>query len=67
MWEDKETIVKKLSICLKSCRAGADLKTLEYDKEKEIVRCIFDGGEKTVNVACDSGVALISDVIKVFM
>lgn len=63
MKENKEDIVVRLSLLLKATRAGADIDRLELSEDESEVKIIFrSGGEKTVNVKCDSGIALINDV-----
>lgn len=62
--ENKEEIVARLSLLLKATRAGAGIDKLKLSEDESKVRIIFlSGGEKTVNVECDSGIALIRDVI----
>ena len=61
--EDKEAICKLLCIALQKTRGAADLVCLTYDDENEVVTATFDGGTKTINVAMDSGMAMIRDII----
>lgn len=50
---------------LKLTRLGTDLIDLDYIKESEIVVAHFEGGHSVdINVACDSGVAMIKDIIR---
>lgn len=50
---------------LKLTRQLYDLIDLDYIKESEIVVAHFEGGHKVdINVACDSGVAMIKDIIR---
>ena len=49
---------------LQATRNLADLVELEYREDRELVYAKFAGGnQKIVNVAMDSGTALIRDVI----
>lgn len=64
MKENKENIVARLSLLLKATRAGADIDRLELSEDGNEVKIIFlTGCEKPVNVECDSGIALIQDVV----
>ena len=63
--ENKELIVTWPCMLLKHTRAGDDIKDLVYDEEHETVEIIGYGYRKLVNVACDSGIALIKDVLRV--
>ena len=66
MNEDKQAICDALCETLKLTRNYCDIQELEYrkDKHKEIVSVIFsDYSFKDINVACDSGTALIRDVM----
>lgn len=50
---------------LKLTRQLYDLIDLDYIKEKEIVVAHFEGGgKKEINVAMDSGIAMIKDIIR---
>ena len=63
--EDKQVICDMLLETLRRTRNFSDLIELAYDGEAEIVRAIFaSGGEKIVNVAMDSGVAMIKDIMR---
>ena len=63
--EDKEAITERLFDALHMTREFMELESLTYLKDQEKVVARFeDGHEKAVNVASDSGIALISDVIK---
>lgn len=65
MEENKKDIVTWLSVLLKATRAGEDIDRLELATDESEVRIIFiTGYERTVNVECDSGIALIQDVIR---
>ena len=63
--ENKQEILDKLLLCLKETRDAGDIIALEYDKVKEIVTAYFlSGGTRKINVAMDSGVAMIRDVMR---
>ena len=62
--ENKKLIVMDLCALLKHTRAGEDIKDLVYDGEHETVEIIGDSYRTLVNVACDSGIALIKDVLR---
>lgn len=65
MKENKKDIVVKLELLLKATRAGEDIDRLELTSSESEVRIMFlSGYGKTVNVECDSGIALINDVIQ---
>lgn len=64
MREDKQNILNLMLPALRETRALSDLITLEYDEETEIVKATFISGfSKNVNVAMDSGIAMIRDVL----
>lgn len=68
MEENKKEIVGRLSILLKATRAGWDLDRLKLSEDQKEVLAIFRSGyEKRVNIECDSGIALIQDVIQSLM
>lgn len=60
--ENKSEIVSQLETLLKLLRNGVE--KLSFDEEKETIKISFEGGgSREVNVAGDSGYALIKDVI----
>lgn len=61
--EDKNKICKLLCKVLQLTRGASDLKALEYSPETEIVTVQFEGGSRKINVACDSGTAMIRDIV----
>lgn len=61
--EDKERICKLLCKVLQLTRGASDLKSLDFNPETEIVTAIFEGGSRKINVACDSGTAMIRDIV----
>ena len=49
---------------LKMTRSLRDLEDLEYHAAPEEVHAVFRGGyTKKINVACDSGLAMIKDIM----
>ena len=63
--ENKQLICDRLLECLYLTRQLSDLIDLDYIKESEIVVAHFEGGgKKEINVACDSGVAMIKDIVQ---
>ena len=63
--ENKQLILNFLVLVLHQTRDASDVADLIYDPEKETVTVFFtQGGSRTVNVAMDSGVAMIRDVMK---
>lgn len=68
MGENKQEIIGRLSILLKATRAGWDLDRLKLSEDQKEVMVIFRSGcEKKINIACDSGIAIIQDVIRSLM
>lgn len=63
MGENKQAILDALVDCLRLTRDQHDLLDLEYDQEHEIVTVRWENGAKAVNVALDSGIAMIRDVL----
>lgn len=63
--EDKQMICDALLETLQLTRALYSLEDLRYLPEKELVEATFSNGyRKYANVAADSGIAMIMDVIK---
>lgn len=63
--EDKQLICDLLAEALKATYDASDLLSLEYDSTFEKVTATFEGGgTRTINVALDSGVAMIRDVMR---
>lgn len=66
--EDKQAICDALCVTLKLTRAGADIERLEYHRnpgEEYVIIHRAGNNRDNVNVAWDSGAALIRDVMKV--
>ena len=65
MVENKEKIVLLLEVLLKQTRAGADILRLHLNEAQDEVTIIFNNRfTKKVNIAGDSGMAIITDVVK---
>ncbi len=65
MNEDMQFICDHLLRTLRCTRGLHDLLALEYDAGTEIVTATFEGGRtRRVNVALDSGTAMIKDIMK---
>ena len=60
----KQDICRALLPVLRMTRALRDLEDLEYQGDTEEVHAVFRGGyTKKINVACDSGLAMIKDIV----
>ena len=60
----KHDICRALLPVLRMTRALRDLEDLEYHGDTEEVHAVFRGGyTKKINVACDSGLAMIKDIM----
>ena len=67
MRENKQAILDALKVTLNLTRAGDDITALNYDKEREEVQVHFNNSSfaaRRINVAADSGIAMIRDVMK---
>ena len=63
--ENKKDIVRRLKMLLTATRAGSDIADLELNDQQDTVTVTFiHGGSRRVNIAGDSGLAIIRDVIK---
>ena len=64
--ENKQEICDRLLPALQKTRALNDLKDLDYHvyPEEEVLAVFRDGYCRKINVACDSGLAMISDIIR---
>ena len=67
-YEDKETIINCLLYALKQTVAGVGLDYIRYEQltnGDEIAVLMYDNGyRKSVNITCDSGVALMRDILR---
>lgn len=64
--ENKQEILNLLLKALQATRAGYDVTALKYDVDEEAVYVDFLSGPnaRRINVAMDSGIAMIRDVLK---
>lgn len=63
--ENKEEIVMRLKLLLAATRAGEDIDKMELTEDQNFVVIQWKNGcTQRVNITADSGVAIISDVIK---
>ena len=64
MTENKQKICDLLLITLQATSNAADVISLTHDEESETVTVTFlSGGKRVVNVAVDSGTAMIRDIM----
>ena len=61
--EDKQLICDLFLTALQQTRNLDDLQDLKYDPETEMVTAVFPSGKKKVNVAGDSGTAMMQDIL----
>jgi len=61
--EDKEAICDLLCKTLQKTRGCSDLLSLDLNREDEIVTATFENGSQKINIACDSGMAMIRDIV----
>ena len=70
-YENKELVTQALFQALKTTVEGVNIAEMNYrmlTNGDELVTIIYDDGyRKTVNVSCDSGVALMKDVLRVIV
>lgn len=63
--EDKQDICSLLCRALQATRNACNLVSLDYDPARETVTVLFmGGGNRQINVACDSGTAMIRDIMR---
>ena len=63
--EDKQNICNLLLITLQATESAADVVSIVYDNDSEMVTVTFEGGGyRKVNVAMDSGTAMIRDIME---
>lgn len=61
--EDKQKIMNLLCRTLQETRNASDLISLTYLPHEDAVIAKFENGRRMVNVAMDSGTAMIRDVV----
>lgn len=64
MDENKQAILDALTECLKLTRDQYDLEGMYYHEDSEMVTVAWSEGGTSVNVACDSGIAMVRDVLR---
>lgn len=63
--ENKQKICDLLLLTLQATHNAADVINIIYDGESEVVTVTFlSGGKRYINVAMDSGTAMIRDIMK---
>lgn len=63
--EDKDKIISLLIPLLWETRAGGTIDDIRLSEDEETVSIYFlNGSIRDVNVACDSGIALIKDILR---
>lgn len=62
--EDKVTICYQLCNVLKLTRRFSDLNAVAYDQNTETVTVYFPDHAAVIDVAADSGIAMITDILK---
>lgn len=63
--ENKKEIVMRLKLLLTATRAGKDIEKMELTEDQHFVVIHWKNGcTQRVNIEADSGVAIISDVVK---
>lgn len=58
----KKQLVKLLELTIKATRAGTNVEKLTLEGEYVVIH--YTGGTKKVNIAGDSGIAIVVDVAK---
>lgn len=62
----KKTLVQRLLLAVNITRAGENIQNMLLNDDEETVTILYKGGgSRTVSVACDSGIALLRDVLNV--
>ena len=62
--EDKQAICTALCTALQLTRSGSGISEIESHAEGEYVTVYYTTGHININVAFDSGVAMIRDILK---
>ena len=62
----KRELVQRILLTVRITRAGENIQTMLLSEDEETVTIFYKGGgSRTVSVACDSGIALMRDVLNV--
>ena len=64
MREDKQAICDALCKALQLTRYGSHISELKYNEDGEYVTVYYTTGHKNINVAFDSGMAMMRDILK---
>ena len=64
MREDKQAICDALCKALQLTRSGSDISEIRYNAEGEYVTVYYTSGHININVAFDSGMAMIRDILR---
>ncbi|MCD8207994.1 MAG: hypothetical protein LUD72_08670 [Bacteroidales bacterium] len=62
--EEKQKICDLLLPTLQATRGGSTVERLEWDEKQECVFIYFKKGVRVANCACDSGLAMIKDILR---
>ncbi len=62
--EDKQKICDLLLPAVQATRGGSTVERLEYDEKQDVVFIYFRHGVRVANTECDSGIAMIRDILK---
>ena len=62
--EDKQAICNALCTARRRTRSGSDISEIRYNAEGEYVTVYYTTGHININVAFDSGAAMIRDILK---
>ena len=62
--EDKQAICNALCTALQLTRSGSDISEIEYHAEGEYATVYYTSGHININVAFDSGIAMIRDILR---
>lgn len=62
--ENKQKLCNDLCRLLRKTRNASDIVKIDFDDKTELVTVLFDsGGTRVINVAMDSGTAMIRDIM----
>ena len=63
--EDKQAICDALLTTLQLTRRYEDIQSIDYDAANETVTVTYNEiSHRSINVECDSGIAMIQDILK---